>query len=420
MLKKFLTVSCFALLASHENYAHDNILSRINMGDNYQSPFGAVPKQVAVVDSGYARDNDELQGVLDRGKGFYARQNLSTESMTQSAVLTESIVQNPSSPGYNKHSSHGSHVAGLAAQGFGDVTHLAKDGVFKPVVPVKISLNHTDTQNFVDALNTLKNNSDVAVINLSWRFNKHEYGLDQKLEQAMLDVMAAGKIIVLAAGNDSVLYGTTTYTRSVTSLAEKANGRLLIVGASNWSNEAEHMANFSNLSSNISAPYYVTAPGQDLESFVPKSISPNGKALKSGTSMAAPIVAGVLTRLITDFPQLTVDEISKIFRDTARKQYKQDGSVYNRFGCGIIDVNAAREIATTKVLEKEASKPVVVQPMPVVEPINVAQPLSTSWLGSAWNAVSSVGSALKDGLQKAVQYVDNSRVGYAFRQWWYK
>ena len=47
-------------------------------------------------------------------------------------------------------------------------------------------------------------------------------------------------------------------------------------GASNWSNESEQMANFSNLSSNVSAPYYVTAPGQDLESFVPKSISLNG------------------------------------------------------------------------------------------------------------------------------------------------
>jgi subtilisin family serine protease len=387
------------------------------MDDQFESSFVETPKQVAVIDSGYARDNAKLHNYLDTSDGLYARMS-SIGDMTNSALLNESIITAPYMMDLGKKSSHGTHVAGIAALAYGDVSKVTPDETFKPVVPIKISLNHTETQNFIDALNYLKDNPNIAVINLSWSFGGKtgSIPLNSALEQAMTEVMEAGKIIVLSAGNNSALYNTDPYTRSLFKLAKKSKGRLIIVGASQLKNGKEQMANFSAISDPQMAPYFVTAPGVEIESFAPLSINPTGKDIKSGTSMAAPLVAGTLTRLITDFPSLTIDEVSEIFRSTARKQYKDNGQVFNRFGCGIINIKAARKVAIQKTLEKNTTKkpqqPFIKKAQKVAAaaiPPTVQVPSmpvrSQGWTEKALNAVYTVAKTVKSTATTAISYV---------------
>lgn len=105
------------------------------------------------------------------------------------------------------------------------------------------------------------------------------------------------------------------------------------------------MADFSVRADRKIAPYFITAPGVSIDSFVPLSRDSKGKGTKSGTSMAAPLVAGAITRLACEFPQLSVDEISAIARNTATPQFNLGGVHDVSFGKGLFNMETARERA---------------------------------------------------------------------------
>jgi subtilisin family serine protease len=424
MVKKTLLLSIFILSSAYAGKL-ERALERVHLDPSFKSEFylPEMAKKVAVIDSGYDKDNTELKKVVDISNGFSASlRNGVSENESNSFLLTESFVENPGDENYGKQSSHGTHVSGIAAASYGDVSSLTESGLFKPVVPVKISLNRKGTENFIEALTRLQIQQDIAVINLSWSFGgkKGQVELDKKLEQAMLDVMEAGKIIVLSAGNNKALYNTDKYTKSIYELAKKAKGRLIVVGASEEKDNKEVMANFSAISDPKMAEYFITAPGVDIESFMPLSHNNSGKGEKSGTSMAAPLVAGAIARLVTDFPLLSIDTISRIVRETSDKQYRDNGTVYNRFGNGIMNIEAARKAAALEMQklfpkkEEETKTNIDVKQTQEVKKETIIEtpqsnvsetPQKLSWGSSLWNGINSIGSTITSGIGSAFSYI---------------
>jgi len=92
--------------------------------------------------------------------------------------------------------------------------------------------------------------------------------------------------------------------------ASNATSWGLAVGAVNSSNQ---MASFSNRAGSNSSMRYVTAPGVQVYSTLPNG----GYGFLSGTSMAAPHVAGVVALMLSANPNLTDAQVRQIITDTA-------------------------------------------------------------------------------------------------------
>lgn len=302
-------------------------------------------KRIAIIDTGFAVNHPKLDAVIDRSAGFYAAAPYDSQQ-NYADQLDEPIIASTGRSNF-----HGTHVSGIAAQYFGKI----RGGVVRSIIPVKVSAESNRRLDFMYALNYVRSLSDIVVVNLSWGFGGKQYRkpIHKLIEKAMLDVMASGKIIVLSSGNTGNCYSSDPYTKSIISLAKKAKGRLIIVGA--YSVHCEYgtsLAPFSAYADKKIAPYFITAPGDDISSYVPTSLQPDGDGISSGTSMAAPAVSGLIARIATDFPLLTVDEISKLVRESSEKIVDRNGDVLIKYGCGILDTDLAYRVCGYRYLQK--------------------------------------------------------------------
>lgn len=302
-------------------------------------------KRIAIIDTGFAVNHPKLDAVIDRSAGFYAAAPYDSQQ-NYADQLDEPIIASTGRSNF-----HGTHVSGIAAQYFGKI----RGGVIRSIIPVKVSAESDRRLDFMYALNYVRSLSDIVVVNLSWGFGGKQYRkpIHKLIEKAMLDVMASGKIIVLSSGNTGNCYSSDPYTKSVINLAKKAKGRLIIVGA--YSVHCEYgtsLAPFSAYADKKIAPYFITAPGDDISSYVPTSLQPDGDGVSSGTSMAAPAVSGLIARIATDFPLLTVDEISKLVRESSEKIVDRNGDVLIKYGCGILDTDFSYRVCGYRYLQK--------------------------------------------------------------------
>ena len=116
----------------------------------------------------------------------------------------------------------------------------------------------------------------------------------------------------------------------------------------------------------------ITAPGVDINAAralnglasttLPSSPSEPYYSTISGTSMAAPHVAGVIAMLLEAKPELSFEEVRDIIRSTATPMTKADGSAYAEWEAGAGYIDALGAVA--KVLDRP--KPTVGGPVQVL------------------------------------------------------
>lgn len=97
---------------------------------------------------------------------------------------------------------------------------------------------------------------------------------------------------------------------------KKQASNFIDVGALSWKPDDEIAAPFSNYGEKT---VDIFAPGVDIHSTVPDL---NQYKDASGTSMAAPVVAGVAAVLKSYFPELTAKQLKKILVKSSVKTYK--------------------------------------------------------------------------------------------------
>jgi hypothetical protein len=161
-----------------------------------------------------------------------------------------------------------------------------------------------------------------GVINLSVSFEGIA-GVDL-LEIAVDSAVAAGWLVVAAAGNAGDRGSPTTYPADlphvVTVAASDRNG---------------NVASFSSRSAFID----LAAPGVGILAAVPTWKDPSGYASLTGTSFAAPIVAGAAAWVWTARPQLDWTQVSALLHRSARDI--DAGGVDPSSGWGLLDIPAA-------------------------------------------------------------------------------
>jgi serine protease AprX len=276
-------------------------LDTMNVREVWDMGYTGAGIGVAVIDSGITQDRD-----------FTSLQRMSF---------------NPNSTSVNDVYGHGTHVAGIIAANGTD-----SDGHYLGVAPdvnlfsLKISdetgmAYESDT---VEALQWVFDNKDqynIRVVNLSVQSTVMMPYHDSPLDAAAEILWFNGVVVVAASGNYF-----SDYTFNPVRAAPANDPFIITVGASNEKGTTrirdDSVANFSAYGVTLEGHYKpdIYAPGKDIISVLsgssswdveyPDRVVFSGQYFRiSGTSMAAPMVAGAAALLLQAEPNLTPDQV---------------------------------------------------------------------------------------------------------------
>jgi len=213
-------------------------------------------------------------------------------------------------------SSHGTHVAGIIAAAVGN--QIGMDGVARHAKIMSVRAVPDGDERDKDVANAIRYAVDngASVINMS--FGKG-FSWDKKVvDDAVKYAEKNDVLLVHAAGNSSLdlesnfNYPTAQYEGKTSFFCRKPKKakNWLEVGALSYKPGKDMVANFSNYAS---TKVDIFAPGVQIFATLPE----NSYGPLSGTSMAAPVVAGVAATLRSYYPALTAEQVKEIIMASA-------------------------------------------------------------------------------------------------------
>ncbi len=216
---------------------------------------------------------------------------------------------------------HGTHILGiiggnLASQRFYGVAPGCRFHVYKILNQNGNGKIQILTEAIWDVIARSKQEK-VHIINISIGVAEHlaseEY---EKLNHAIDEAWKRGIVVVAAAGNNGPMENTVTLPG--------INKRVITVGCSDDKSKGmigglkKGYSGIGPTSDCVVKPE-VLVPGTNIRSCGIQS--PNSFSIKSGTSMAAPVVTGMIALLLEKYPHLTPDEVKlKIYHSVTKVQ----------------------------------------------------------------------------------------------------
>ena len=188
---------------------------------------------------------------------------------------------------------HGTHVAGIiAAQGNNGIGGSGVAWAAK-IMPLKfLALDGRGSTSSAIRAIQYASQMGAKIANNSWGGAANSLAL----RDAIIAANQAGMLFIAAAGNN------TTGVNNDTTPTYPANYPIANVLSVAATTNSDGLASFSNFGPRT---VHVAAPGAGIYSTVPN----RGYALLSGTSMAAPVVAGMAAILLAANPNLTVAQV---------------------------------------------------------------------------------------------------------------
>jgi subtilisin family serine protease len=262
---------------------------------------GAIP--VAVVDTGVAFKHPDLitnawvnqgdppNGKDDDGDSF-------ADDVNGADFLNEDSI--PEDDG-----GHGTHVAGIIGAQGNNAVGVTGVNWESQVMGLKF-LDGNGEGNTADAANAIDYAVDhgARVINASWGGPAFSMALYSAIRRAHEN----GVLFVAAAGNDGVNADSRPDYPAAFDLPN-----IISVAATDRSDRLVDFSNYGAKSVDLAAP------GDDIYSTVPALSDPTGYAAFSGTSMAAPFVAGAAALYLSKYPQATADQVRAALLGTVDK-----------------------------------------------------------------------------------------------------
>lgn len=189
--------------------------------------------------------------------------------------------------------SHGSHCAGIAAAVTDNSLGIASIGFNSQIMAVKIGTGSCSSLSNAYSGVNYAIASGAHIINMSWGGGAYSITY-----QTIFDAAYASNIVcVAAAGNSS----------TILPMYPASYNHVISVGSTTI---GDAVSSFSNYGSTID----VMAPGSNIYSCLGDGISNYGT--KSGTSMACPLVSGLISLMLSKDTLQTVDEIEACLKST--------------------------------------------------------------------------------------------------------
>lgn len=258
--------------------------------------------------------------------------------------------------------SHGTHVAGCASAVTDNAKGIASIGYKCRIMPIKAKTSASTGA----ALDATYEGFDYAVscgyvdvINMSYGGAGYSY-----VYQAIIDAAySKGIIVAAAAGNDGL---NTPYYPC-------AYDHVICVAATN---SQDKKSGFSNYGTQVD----IAAPGSNIYSTLPLNLNPpiSGYTSWDGTSMASPIVAGVLAAMKSSNPALTPDLAETCLKSSAFNINSLNPNYVGLLGAGRVDAQGAIT-CVTPTTAPIANFSNVVECGGVTHFTDLTQNIATSW-----------------------------------------
>jgi cell wall-associated protease len=208
---------------------------------------------------------------------------------------------------------HGTHVAGIIGALRGN--NKGGDGVADAAVIMSVRAVPNGDEHDKDVALAIRYAVDngAKVINMS--FGKSFSPYQNEVQEAIAYAASKDVLMIHAAGNDAsdINYTPNFPNKPTYDYVDSLNRKMFLnIGANTRKTGDQLVASFSNFGS---SEVDVFAPGFEIYNSVPQSEYKN----LQGTSMAAPMVAGVAALLKSRYPQATMLQISEAITRTVQK-----------------------------------------------------------------------------------------------------
>jgi serine protease len=218
---------------------------------------------------------------------------------------------------------HGTHVAGIAAAATNNGVGVAGMGFSAKIMAIKTtSKRGVITHGYAGIVYAADNGADI--INCSWG----GAGYSQTALEIVQYAMSQGSIVVAAAGNSN--NDTKLYPASFPGVVSVAS-----------TNDSDLKSSFSSFNSSVT----VSAPGSNIYSTLPG----NNYGYLSGTSMAAPLVSGLLSLMRALNPNIPNAALINCMTSTTVNIDALNPGFVGQLGTGRIDAAAAMQCVTASL-----------------------------------------------------------------------
>lgn len=283
--------------------------------------------KVAVLDTGVDMGHDDLKANLDTAN---ARNFVDKDAPT-----------NP-----DDDYGHGTHVAGLIAASANNALGIAGVAPGCRVMPVRVlGVEGGSTANLIQGIDWAVSKG-AKVINMSLGSTQYSRAEEDAIKRAI----ARGVVVVAAAGNEALSGNPVNYPGAIEGVVSVAAVRATVDANGQYA-APYFRADFSTFNPFVT----VAAPGSDILSTIPRRFQAPGAsavdapyAYASGTSMAAPLVAGVVALMLSKDEKLTPQQVLAKLRSSADGSNLRDAlgnAVSARpnlmFGWGLVQASGA-------------------------------------------------------------------------------
>ena len=223
---------------------------------------------------------------------------------------------------------HGTHVAGIACAITNNQKGIAGIARNHKVLPVKVGYDDSSSVIVSGSYEGMLYASlmGAGIINCSWGSPTSSMA-----EQEIVnEVLRSGSVIVGGAGNDR--QETAFYPASYP-------GVINVAALAQDSLKASY--------SNVHATVDISAPG----SFIYSTVLGNSYGFSSGTSMAAPVVAGVAGLIKSLHPEYSVEQIAGILKASATDISEKNSDYPFVLGAGMVNAHKALSIQRPRYAE---------------------------------------------------------------------
>jgi subtilisin family serine protease len=266
---------------------------------------------VAVLDSGVDYTHSDLQNNIwvrpDNIRQYADRELGSIED-----IHGYNAVENTGDP--MDENGHGTHCAGIIGAEGGNEIGISGVNWKVKIMPLKFmnAGGFGTSKDAIEAINYVIDRKragvNVRVISASWGSKMPSRALEDVIREAH----EAGILFVAASGNDGVNMDQWPQYPAAYKLANVISVAAL--------NRRDELASFSNYGARS---VHVAAPGANILS----TWLGNEYEERSGTSMATPMVSGVAALVLSNRPQLSVDELRSVLLKAVDKLPVLNGKI---------------------------------------------------------------------------------------------